>query len=129
MDLLGGFTQREKDRVGSIVRVYGEVRIRGQAVNSQVGGRFGMHIVTDDAMSAGALPEALDDADSPWYWNNSFYWDEPTLELKQYPVETRTRRRLPSSKMTLAFIIENNAALSTQTLEYGFGLRLLFTWK
>jgi len=120
---------REKDRIGTIVRAYGEFRYKSQLINVAIGGRFGLGIVSDDALAVGAVPDPVGDSDFPWYWNQSFFYDRPNSETLRIAFDIKGKRRLNSSKTTLAWVLDNDAIISGANMEYAFGLRLLFTWK
>ncbi len=125
-DLLGGLTVREKDRVGTILRIHGSLFFKGQSVNADHSARWGIHLATDDAFAAAALPDPIGDSDSAWMINKFVAWDRGQSEYLQDEVDIRSKRKLLSSKMTIFFSIEN---LGANAADFSFGFRTLFSWK
>ena len=126
VDLLGAFTVAEKFNIGTILRVFGEVVYRSQTVNANILGRFGLAIVSDDALAAGALPDPLGDDKFGWYWNAVMLWDDTELKYRSSPVNVVTKRKLIGDASTLALVLEGDA---TVTMDFGFGLRILYQKK
>ena len=121
-DLLGGLTVAEKRNVARVDRCFGDFMFRGQNANTALAGRFGLIVVTDDAMAALVVPDPLNDDESSWYWNQVLLWDEPTVEYARVRMDAKTRRRIPQSS-TMAFVCEVTAG---QTMDWHVGLRLLY---
>ena len=125
--MLGFFTQALKSRVYGIVRVHVQLRYRGQAINAEVYGRYGLHIVTDDALAGGSLPDPRGDSESSWMLNKHFVWDHPTLDQPELEVtDVKAQRRLPN-RSTLLFSLENGHA--SNAMHYAYGIRLLVSLK
>ena len=59
--MLDGLTGVEKGDLASIVRVVWDWHAMGSSANNQVFGRFGWHVITQDAFDAGAVPDPLAD--------------------------------------------------------------------
>ena len=116
--------------MATILKVHFQFRFKSTVIASDVHGAWGLHIVTDDAMAGGDVPDpgGSFDPDSSWFWHKFFEWDRATLEYLTHEGETGTRRRLPSSKMTMAIIVDNDVT-SDATLQFAYALRILFAWK
>ena len=88
-------------------------------------GRYGIHLATDDAIAATALPDASGDSDSAWMLNKDYFYRRDDLDVEKEYTDVRVKRKLYSSKMSIYFMLESvNGALT-----YGFGARVLFSWK
>ncbi len=87
-------------------------------------------MVTDDALAAGSVPDpgAAGDPDSSLMMHQFFEWDRTALEYLTQEGKTGVQRKLPSSKMTLAMVVDNDAG-SNASLLFAFSLRVLFAWK
>ena len=127
LDLLGGLTVAEKQRVGTILRIVGNIYIHNEAVNVQVFGRWGIHLVTDDGLAGLAVPDPTTDLGAAWMWNDHYYVDSSTVGLEPYrrEVDIRAKRRIPGES-TLAYVMENSGA---GDLRYAIGFRLLYSVK
>ena len=128
VDLLSGLTVSDKQRVDRIVRCIMVFRYHQLTANSEVHGRIGMHVVTDDALTAGAVPDPAEDFRSAWYYNEQYAADRAEVgypEVIRY--DTRTQRKIPSLS-TLAWMIETNS-LSAGSVVWYLGVRLLFAVK
>ena len=124
LDLLGGLTFAEKRIVARVEVVFGSIHFRSIAANATILGRYGIIVVGDDALAAGALPDPFGDDESSWMWNRELLWDRTDLEHTILEIRTRTRRLIPQGS-TLAFVLENSA-LSANTMGWNLGLRLLY---
>jgi len=127
-DALGGFTVREKDRIARIERLIGAVSTSAVTSGARYSGAFGFHIVTDDALAAVAVPDPIGDEDSAWYWHQEFHSRNVDFERMHQPFDTKTKRVLNSSKMTLMFAL-NVDGVSDSTVQWEVYFRLLFSWK
>jgi len=127
VDALGQFTIDAKDKIHSILRIVGQFQYRINAVNAEIGGRFGFIVVSDDALAANAVPDPATDSESDWMLNMVYYADDSTLRMHQIDFDNRSARRLPGGEHTLAFVIEGNIA--TNTVNWGIGARILFSYK
>ena len=128
VDLLGGLTVADKQRVDKIVRTIMTFRYWQNSANGEVHGRIGMHVVTDDALAAGAVPDPAGDFRSAWYFNEQYYTDDTRvgiLDILKY--DTRTQRKIPSLS-TLCWMLEANAG-SGGSLIWGLGVRCLYSVK
>jgi len=126
-DLLGGLTVAEKQRVGTVLRIVGDIYIHNETVNAQVFGRWGIHPVTDDGLAASAVPDPTTDVGAGWMWNEHFYSDSSTVGRDAYrsKLDIRAKRRI-AGETTLAFVIEN---IGAGPMQYAFGFRLLYSVK
>ena len=127
-DALGAFTVREKDRIARIETVIGRFTHQSSTEGARRHGAFGLHVVTDDAMAAAAVPDPIGDEDSAWYWHEEFNAESVGGESITSRWQTRTKRVLASSKMTLMFAAQVSSA-SDSAIIYSVNMRVLFTWK
>ena len=87
-----------------------------------------MALVSEDAFTAGSAPTPLADHKYPWYWNEAFAFDNPSLDNFLRTGQTRTKRKMPSVEHILMFAIES-AAASAGSLILDIGFRLLYSHK
>ena len=127
-DLLTTMDVAQKRRVASILRILIDFHYSSVTANAQIFGRFGLVVVHDDAMAASALPDPLTDDESSWMINQHFHHDQPDLNEKVEHYDLRSRRRFPSDLYTVALILQNSVS-SNAAMEWGMGLRYLYTIK
>ena len=127
-DLLGGLTVSDKQRVGTVLRIVGDFIYHNTTLNAQTFGRWGIHVVTDDAMTAGALPDPSGDFRGAWMWNSHFYIDRSVAgDSVHERFDIRSKRIIPSLS-TLAWILEIGSA-ANGAMDYSWTARLLYSVK
>ena len=127
VDALGSFTVAEKRDVRSLIRLVFKYTFHQISANSEIQGRFGFHVITDDALAAGVVPEPLGDSESSWWANESYFADRPEVGFRDVVErDIRTGRRLPGELSTLAFIHDNNVA-SGGSVGWSIAARILYT--
>ena len=127
--MLGGLSIQEKSRVGTVLRLVGDIYAHNVTANAQSFGRWGIHLLTDDAMAAGTVLEPLTDHQADWMWNEHIYADSSTVALDPFrkPLDIRSKRRIPNL-FTLAFVMEISSA-ANGALDWALGLRVLYLVK
>jgi len=111
----------------TIMRILGRLSIRTGAVDLRLFYRAGLMVVTDDALTAAAVPE-------PWIDPASFMWEDAGTHLMsnrndgtqilKLDIDVRVKRRMPQVSNSLAFIIDNLAGSGT-TLDFNLNLKVL----
>ena len=124
-DVLGGFTVQEK----FLLRVYFDFHYGSQSLNQAVYGAWGLHVVTDDALAAVAVPDpaAAAEPESSWMWWQHFFQDTSQLEKLTIIGKTLTQRLIPN-RSSLVFTLNNDIA-SDGNMEFSVNLRTLFEWR
>jgi len=128
LDLLGAFTVGEKFNIGTILRVVGVINYRGAVANATIIARWGLAIVSDDALALGSVPDPVGDPSFGWFFNDSLMWNEPNQEHRERNIDLGTSRRLIGDASTLIASFENGSG-SSQNLEVKFALRILYRKK
>jgi len=127
-DILGGFTQAEKDQtIKKIVRIHFRFYYKSQVANLSVFGRYGAIVENDDAFAAGSHLDPILDADGPWLINDHYHYENAAVgaESQQITEHDVKAQRLIKPKFTLAFIIDVNGGSNTG-LDWGVGMRFLY---
>jgi len=127
-DVLGGFTQAEKDQnIKKIVRLYLRFYYKGAVANVAVFGRYGVIIENDDAFAAGSHLDPILDSDGPWLVNEHFHYENTAIGAEAQQVQNLDVRaqRLIKPKFTLAFILDVNTSANTN-LDWGVAMRFLY---
>ena len=127
-DMFDGLTTGEKADVGTVLTVQWQMTMGLSSANGENHGRWGIALVSEDAFTAGSAPTPLEDHKYPWYWNEGYALDEPTLDEHRFRGQTGTRRKMPSVEHILMFAIESSA-LSAGNLKFNFAFRLLYSHK
>jgi len=124
-DVLGQFTLAQLAAIAKIVKVYIDFSYRGQTINLDFHGAFGLKVVTDEAMSVPTVPSpvAAQEPDASWYYIRPWAYLNSQLESIHQTFETRTFRMLPSGS-TLAWVFGSDAD-SDGTVEYSVNIRSL----
>ena len=124
-DALGGMTTAEKDQVDQVVRVHLAFDYSSDSAN-HVFGRFGLVVVTDNALAIGSssVPNPISDVDDRWL-TNMFFADEiaETVGVNWIPVDVRVRRNILNGH-SLMFSMAIDAA-STANTHWSVGMRIL----
>ena len=128
-DLLDGLSLLEKSRVATILRIIGRIYCHNTTVNAQAFGRWGIHLLSDDAMAVPAVLEPIEDHKASWMWNDRWFNDSGEIGRDPYIKEfdMRAGRRIPNL-FTLAFVIQSSAA-SNGGAFLSAGFRLLYSVK
>jgi len=128
-DILGQFTLTQLMSIASIVKVFIDFSYRGETVNVDIHGSFGLKVVTDDAMGVPTvpLPRPADDPDSSWLFIKPYHYLSAALEQVHRTYVTGTSRRLPTGS-TLAWVLASDAT-SGGTVRYEVNLRTLIRMK
>ena len=125
-DALGALTVAEKNEIGKVLRIHGMFEYSAEVGGSHVFGRFGLIVVTDDAMATGggALPDAGIDTGSPWMMTHPFSTEADNLAIpREIPLDVKVKRRIPQ-QYTLAFSHKVDPAATT-ALHWSVSMRLL----
>jgi len=129
-DALGSLLISEKNEIRKVVTVHGRFNYSSDVGGQHVFGRFGLIVVTDDAMATGggALPDPDIDTASPWYWNDAYATETDNLATeRELRFALRTQRLIPA-EYTLAFSMKVNPGV-TATVHWNVGLRILLEHK
>ena len=83
---------------------------------------MGAIIISNDAMAGGFSPDAFQDPEAPWYFQQTMLWDEPALTYEIATIDVHTSRNLPQD-YTLGLSIENSGS-SVGVLEWQAGFTM-----
>jgi len=126
-DLLGALTLVEKNDVRSVVRVIWSFFVRSATAGNRASGRFGMIVVTDDAMAASAVPDPLGDPLDAWYLNTGFFQEDAANVPVEQRGDLRSARRLLGDGQTIAFVAESDLGSSSGSMLITFMARVLYS--
>ena len=108
----------------TLIRTMGWLRVDSSDASLSAEWTAGIAVVDQDAALGSALPDPSSDATFPWVWwmrGVSLPAAGPTAWLN---IDVKSMRRFRDNGAQLHFIMDNDDA--TQSLEYAFGLRLLY---
>ncbi len=128
-DLFGGLTTAEKNDVGTVLRVIGSFDVRSATAGNIASGRFGLVLVTDDALAGTTVPDPLQDVASSWLLNRSFFQEDAANVPRTYEFDVRSQRRLPGNEYTIAIVVQSDVGSTVGSLNFGFAMRVLYRVK
>ena len=121
-DFLGGLTQAEKLEIRKVVRIHFNFMYRANTDGLHVHGRFGLIVVTDDALAVNESPEPIQDSDASWLLNE-FYSSERGDQEHEISRDIRAQRVIPAGS-SLAFVLQSDTA-SDDSVHWSTGSRIL----
>ena len=110
----------------TILRMVLGLAIVSPSSNVDILGAHGVSLVTQDALTAGAVPDPETDL-VDWYLLDHFYLEMGSSErAQQYQWDIRSKRRIRGGDRTIVHVMDNSVS-STGTLRYSVWFRLLVT--
>ena len=92
--------------------------VRGETVNAENTGSFGVSVVTRDAIAGAVLPDPAADL-VDWYVQKNISWFADTLAYRRWEFDIRTSRKVRGEDRTLVAMFDNGgSAVATWTVEW-----------
>ena len=123
-DALGALTVADKNEIRRVVTVHFDFDYSSDAATQHVFGRFGLIVVSDDAMAVPQVPDPVGDADASWMMNHHYHTEADNSDPPRVIRDHVKVSRLIPPKYTLAFVLEVTAG-GVGALHWSVGMRLL----
>ena len=120
-DLTAGFHPLLRKGI-TLLRMLGNISVISNAA-AIAEFTMGIAYVSDEAAAAGAFPDPSTDASFPWLWWKRVLQENDNTD--QFAVDVKSMRKFREANARIFFIMENDDAI--ETLNFGFGIRLLYS--
>ena len=121
---MAGLTQDRERDARIILRIIGDLYTLPSAINVSEHGRYGITIVTEDALASLAVPDLVGDFEASWMWNNSYNMRSSDRDVVRWPIDSKAKR-LYGTNSQLVFVIDSDPG-SAGTIDWHIYLRILY---